>query len=278
MKVTIIGNGYVGKATKLLLRRSGVEEPTSNDFLSDVLIYDNVPDKSECSLKEALNGDLFFVCVPTPMRRNGSCDLSVVENVIRTLIGNGIPSTNIILRSTVPVGTCDRLKVNFMPEFLTEANWREDVKNTQDWIIGVLDPVCELKIVLPKILEGDLHFHPNKEVELVKYVRNCFLATKVSFFNEINNFCEEKNIKYQHVKELVTLDPRINESHTCVPGTDGKKGFGGTCFPKDMHSLFFQMQNALVVPHLIKAAIDRNEIVDRPEKEWTKDKGRAVSD
>jgi len=212
------------------------------------------------------------------MKRNGSCDLSIVESVMYTLLSSGVPPCKIVLRSTVPLGTCDWFKINFMPEFLTETNWREDVRNTQDWIIGVADPASDLKTIFPKILKGNLHFCSNEEAELAKHVRNCFLATKVSFFNEINNFCEEKNIKYQHVQELVILDPRINASHTCVPGPDGKKGFGGTCFPKDMHSLFLQMQNAAVTPHLIKAAIERNEMVDRPEKDWNEDKGRAVSD
>lgn len=278
MKITIIGNGYVGGATKLAFKRSEVEGLTNNDFISEIFVYDKASEKSECSLEDALKGDLFFVCVPTPMKSDGSCDLSIVESVMRLLLSNGIPSLNIVLRSTVPVGTCDGFEVNFMPEFLTETNWREDIRNTRDWIIGTPELAPNLKTILPKILKGNLHFCLNKEAELAKYTRNCFLATKVSFFNEINNFCEEKNIEYQRIKELVILDSRINASHTCVPGPDGKKGFGGTCFPKDMHSLSFQMRSAVVTPHLIKAAIERNEIVDRPEKDWNENRGRAVSD
>jgi UDPglucose 6-dehydrogenase len=269
MKITIIGNGYVGKATKLALEQS-------NEPLGEIFIYDKVADKSECSLTEALSASLFFVCVPTPMKRDGSCDLSSVEEVMRTLSSNGTPSSKIIFRSTVPVGTCDRFKVNFIPEFLTEANWRKDVINSQDWIVGLSEGDYGLRTSLPKALKGKMHFCSTREAELAKYARNCFLATKVSFFNEIKAFCDAKQINYNHVKELTSLDSRINSSHTDVPGPDGKNGFGGTCFPKDIHSLSSQMEK-VIIPHVIKAVIYRNEFTDRPEKDWERNEGRSVS-
>jgi UDPglucose 6-dehydrogenase len=75
----------------------------------------------------------------------------------------------------------------------------------------------------------------------------------------------------------VLLDERINSSHTQVPGPDGKGGFGGTCFPKDMSSLSFQMMEEGMLSYLIASAISRNKNVDRTEQDWKKDKGRAVS-
>ena len=278
MKIAIIGNGYVGKATQFLFTQSNTEGLNNSDFLSDVLIYDKDEQKTKCSFEECLEADLFFVCVPTPMRRCGSWDLSYVEDVIYKLTLNGVQSHQIILRSTVPVGTCDRFEINFFPEFLTEANWQEDIESTEDWIIGMPNSSYGLKTILPKILTGRIHFCLNKEAELVKYVRNCFLATKVSFFNEINNFCEKNRVNYESARKLITLDPRIDESHTLVPGPDGKKGFGGTCFPKDMHSFKFQMQYTETTSLIIEAAINRNELIDRPEKDWFQNKGRAVSD
>ena len=76
------------------------------------------------------------------------------------------------------------------------------------------------------------------------------------------------------VAELAANDERIGASHTLVPGHDGKRGFGGTCFPKDVNSMVCQMDNSII----LKAVTQRNENVDRPEKEWEQDKGRAVSE
>ena len=271
MKISIIGNGYVGKATEFLFAQANLQHQIS------VAVYDKDSSKTKCSFDECVNADWFFVCVPTPMKENGGCDLSFVEDVLYKLHSNGIAPHKIILRSTVPVGTCDRLGVNFFPEFLTESNWRKDIEETEDWIVGMPNSSYALKSQLPTLLKGKIHFCLNKEAELAKYVRNCFLATKVSFFNEINKFCESQNIKYDNAIDLITLDSRIPESHTRVPGPDGKNGFGGTCFPKDMHSLKFQMQLTETPSLIIEAAITRNELIDRPERDWLKDKGRAVS-
>jgi UDPglucose 6-dehydrogenase len=108
-------------------------------------------------------------------------------------------------------------------------------------------------------------------------VRNCFLATKVSFFNGIEKFCGVNDVSYEFVRELVCLDERVGESHTEVPGPDGKRGFGGTCFPKDLNSLIYQMDQSNVDPMILSAANDQNNKVDRPEKDWEEDRGRAVS-
>ena len=92
----------------------------------------------------------------------------------------------------------------------------------------------------------------------------------------MHQFCEGAGIDYESVRLLTGLDPRIGESHTQVPGPDGKKGFGGTCFPKDTSSLYMQMKNVGVEPIVIDAIIKRNQTIDRPEEDWKDDKGRAV--
>ena len=192
-----------------------------------------------------------------------------------------------MIRSTVPVGTSKSLGVNFMPEFLTEANWENDFVENKSWIVG-LDDLCEenqkkfsklFKMVKAtgKIKSSVCHFCSTDEAEMIKYTRNCFLATKVSFFNEIEQFCKKKGMSYEVVRILVGLDKRVGSSHTAVPGPDGKRGFGGTCFPKDMGSLMYQMQaGANLESYIIEAALARNNQVDRPEQDWTADKGRAV--
>ena len=127
-----------------------------------------------------------------------------------------------------------------------------------------------------KIKNNSVHFITNKEAEMVKMFRNCFLSTKISFCNEMYEFCTLKNINYENVRKLATIDERINQSHTYVPGHDGKKGFGGTCFPKDTNSLKYEMLNIGMKPYIMNSIIERNEKKDRPENDWNENKGRAV--
>ena len=113
---------------------------------------------------------------------------------------------------------------------------------------------------------------------MTKLARNSFLAVKVSFFNELYDFCEKEEVDYNSVAELTGMDSRIGVSHTQVPGPDGKRGFGGTCFPKDISSLNHQLDQVGVDSYIIEAAKARNIQVDRKEQDWTNNKGRAVID
>ena len=223
------------------------------------------------------------------MNKDGSCNASIVSSVVNELKSHGMPPKNIVVRSTVPVGFCEEHEVSFMPEFLTEANWEGDFKDC-DWrIVGLQDPMChntqqkyqKLFTTARKhgktnkeILWDTFCFCKTSEAEAAKLARNCFLATKVSFFNEVEEFCRKQKIDYKMVAALTSHDKRIGDSHTLVPGNDGKRGFGGTCFPKDVNSMISQMDGSII----LKAVAERNGNVDRPEKEWEQDKGRAVSE
>ena len=115
------------------------------------------------------------------------------------------------------------------------------------------------------------------EAEMIKYLKNVFLSVKVGFFNELESICSEMDIDYENVRCIATQDKRIGSGHTKVPGHDGKRGFGGTCFPKDTNALAkFAEENVVLAP-ILNAVIKRNEEIDRPEKDWMADKGRAVS-
>ena len=291
MSIGIVGHGYVGKATSLL----GCKTESAQGAQVQVLINDLDPVADyvgeNCGYTQYLSKladcNLIFVSVPTPSHPDGSCCTDIVEEVIGKLKirAEGVP---IVVRSTVPVGFCKEHGVNFMPEFLTEKNWKDDFINCKDWIVGTYNPTDlnfkELVRNLFRIAHKQgrlahpptLHFVDTNTAELCKYVRNCFLATKVSFFNEMASFCKTKDVDYNSMKELVCLDDRIGESHTAVPGPDGKHGFGGTCFPKDMNSLYAQMEKADLKSFLVDAAIIRNLNEDRPEQDWKSDKGRAV--
>jgi UDP-glucose 6-dehydrogenase len=92
-----------------------------------------------------------------------------------------------------------------------------------------------------KVIESSkIYWMKNTEAEMLKYVKNCFLAAKVGLFNEIYDLCEKKKIDYSKIKEMLLLDPRIGHTHMNVPGYNNLRGFGGTCFPKDTHSLYSQ--------------------------------------
>jgi len=281
MIVGIIGNGFVGKATFQLKCKD-----------IDILAYDINPES--CVPKDLVLADmnkceLVFISVPTPMSKNGSCHLNIIESVLRDLASIDYKGF-IVLRSTVPVGTCDKLNCYFMPEFLTEKNFIDDFINNKDWMFGLLgkpeDEQMKEKISTlfslahanDRIKHNNLHFITNKEAEMIKMFKNCYLATKVSFCNEIYQFCEQKQVNYEVVRALSTADERILPSHTRVPGHDGQKGFGGTCFPKDTSSLRYEMQQANMTPYILNAIIERNELVDRPQKDWLLDKGRAAVD
>jgi UDPglucose 6-dehydrogenase len=281
MIVGIIGNGFVGKATFQL---------KCNDI--DILAYDINPDS--CVPKGLVLADMnkceiVFISVPTPMSKNGSCHLNIIESVLRDLASIDFKGF-IVLRSTVPVGTCDKLNCYFMPEFLTEKNFIDDFINNKDWMFGLLgkpeDEQMKEKISTlfslahanDRIKHNNLHFITNKEAEMIKMFKNCYLSTKVSFCNEIYQFCEQKQVNYEVVRALATADERILPSHTMVPGHDGQRGFGGTCFPKDTSSLRYEMQQANMTPYILNAIIERNELVDRPQKDWLLDKGRAAVD
>ena len=282
MKIGIIGNGFVGNATTLFRTPE-----------TEIFVFDTDPDKCEplgTKMEDLLQTELLFICVPTPMKENGECFLSIVEKVIENLQKLKYQGF-IIGRSTVPVGTCDRLKCFFSPEFLTEKNYKNDFIENKDWIFGYPENISSeekelfmifingllTKAVKYKAIQSKSSiFVKNTEAEMVKLMKNCFLATKIAFCNEVNEYCQHFGIEYENVRKLATLDERIGSSHSYVPGHDGKKGFGGTCFPKDMNNMKYEMTKLKLNPVVIRAAIFRNENIDRIEEDWKNDKGRAV--
>ena len=278
MKIGIVGQGYVGMAVNTIFKCH-----------YEVDTYDIDSSKRTCdSLSELANKvKIIFVCVPTPMNNDGSCCLNIVNEVIDDI--NNISKIDgvqrvIILKSTVVPGTTIELNkkyryvsIVFNPEFLTEANFIEDFKNQDRIIIGGQQPDLELVKnlylkVFPKssIVETD-----SKYAEMVKYFINTFLALKVSFANEMKMICDKLNINYNKIVEYSIHDNRLGKSHWAVPGPDGKKGFGGSCFPKDIKALIHLCKQINIDEKLLTAAWESNLGV-RPEKDWEKLKGRAV--
>ena len=278
--IGIVGNGFVGSATQQLLC------PDINILCYDInpkLCYPlgtTINDLNQCSL--------IFVSVPTPMNIDGSCHTQIVERVVQELhMVVDENKTAIIVRSTVPIGTADKLKCFFMPEFLTEKNFIKDFKSCEKWIFGVYEnsnfPFKDTITTLFKsakdngcIDSNELVFLSNMEAETIKYMRNTFLATKVGFANEWATFCNKKGINYENVRVNAFSDKRIGLSHTDVPGHDGKLGFGGTCLPNDIASSIYQIEQQHIKPFILAAVQERNDKNDRWERDWMKDEGRAV--
>lgn len=282
LNIGIVGNGFVGQATSLF--------ETEN---TNVIIYDIDPSKckpDDITLENFIHCDLIFICVPTPMEPSGKCYTSIVENIVKKLKSIvDVKKTQIVIRSTVPTGTSQSLDCFFMPEFLTEKNWKTDFQNCNTWIFGLtkneennhifisnIQKLIKNAFDYNKIQYNSVVFINSDEAEMIKYFRNTFLAVKVSYCNEIEEFCRKKGIDYEKVKNIATLDHRITRNHTNVPGHDEKRGYGGTCFPKDIQSLHYQMQEVNMKSFMIKSSIERNETVDRVEKDWETNKGRSV--
>ena len=243
--------------------------------------------------------DVYFVCLPTPMYENGEADLRIVESTLVELAS--FPGDRIaVVKSTVPPGSTKRwndmfsgsgLTVVFNPEFLTEANAVEDFKNQNRIILGGPRPqINTVKQLFQQAFPGvPLIKTSSTTAEMVKYATNCFLATKVSFANELAQICEAldsdgQDIDYDKVIEYARYDNRLGDSHWAVPGPvathDGRhvRGWGGHCFPKDLNALKFVANQLNVDTKVLDAVWEKNLEVRGPEdRDWELMTNRAVS-
>jgi UDPglucose 6-dehydrogenase len=301
LEVGIVGLGFVGDAILNAINEANYKL-TNTTHPNSAPIYCNTFDinpstKPTCETLEDLVelSDVIFVCVPTPLRKSDhSCDTSIVEQVIADIAVSASEHKLIIIKSTVPVGTTDRLQeqyadhsIVFNPEFLTEANYREDYKQGEI-IIGkpprtsIIMAETALAIQMKILQHASYRSFKNwkivtaKEAELFKYVANLFLAVKVSFANEMQSIAAELGMNWSSIQQLAIGDERLGKTHWAVPGPDGHRGFGGTCFPKDMGA-FIQFAHGLNVPvPILETVWKRNTIVDRPERDWERLEGRSV--
>jgi len=270
--IGIIGNGFVGSAIM-------------HGFIlhvDNIMIHDNNPKRGTHSLKELVkNCNSIFVCVPTPMFESGECDLSIVEEVVenidKLLTQNEADKKAVIIKSTVVPGTVERLakkypKLNFIfnPEFLTERKARLDFINTSRIVLGgdnektikIVEDLYRVRFPYTKIIKTDF-----ATAQLIKYMANCFFATKVSFMNEMYQISQSANANWDQAIEGFITDGRIGNSHIDVPGHDGDLGFGGKCFPKDLNAMIKRAEELGINPVVLKSAWEKNKEV-RSDLDW----------
>ena len=271
MKIGIIGQGYVGTALK-----EGFQDfyqvETYDKYDLGKSTHSKISDIVELS-------DVIFVCVPTPMRQDGSCYTGIVEEVIREINENANGQI-VVIKSTVPPGTTDRINkeythstVIFNPEFLTEANFIQDFKNQSRIILGGDRKGTNIvRQIYSRIFPNATIVKTGaKHAEMVKYFTNCFLATKVSFANEMYNVCQQLDLDYDKIVEYATYDERLGKSHWAVPGPDGDFGYGGHCLPKDLSAIVSEFNTY----GLLEAVEQVNDQV-REDRDWEHMVGRAV--
>jgi len=245
--VAIVGYGAVGKGMSQLF--------------PGALPYD--PPLGLGSRNE-VNGCRFaFVAVPTAMAADGSADTSIVEEVV-----SWIESDVIILRSTVPPGTTDRLReatgksIVFQPEYGPAETPDHPFNNLRNvrWAIlgGDRKDTVRVADLYKTTFSADFTIQQTnaRTAELTKYMENAYLALKVTFCNEFYDIAEAHAVDYNELRELWLLDPRIGRSHTFVLPFD--RGFGGRCLPKDLNAIIQASRAVGVEPGLLEAVRDVN--------------------
>jgi UDPglucose 6-dehydrogenase len=270
-KVGIIGLGFVGESQVFAFSP-----------ISEIRIYDINPLKSTHTLEEVCQCDFVFVAVPTPMKKNGSQDLTYIENVFSQVT----PGPIYIIKSTILPGTTkklnkkyNKLDIIFSPEFLTERTAKLDMLTQARIIFGGPKNLCfkVKKLFEQRFMNRHFIITDSTTAELIKYMNNTFFATKVSIINEFKRLSDALGTNWEDALYGFSSDGRIGDSHLHVPGPDGKLGYGGTCFPKDVNALITLGEELGTPMNTIKAGWKTNLEV-RPEADWENNKGRAVSE
>ena len=253
MKIGVVGYGYVGHAVF--------------DFFKDhydVIWYDPFKDGS-CTQEDINQCNVAVVCVFTPTGPKGECDVSTVEEVI-----NWIKSPLILIKSTVAIGTTQRLRqetgkrIVFSPEYIGEGKYdpgqytfnRSMLNHGFYTFGGDLSDTREMVDLFVPVTGPNKKYYQTDSTtaEIVKYMENAFFATKLTFCYEMDQICNAYGVDYNVVRELWLADPRVNTSHTCVFKTQGPP-FDGKCLPKDLKALVQSAEQSGYLPELLKEVL-----------------------
>ncbi len=289
--ICVIGTGYVGLVTGTCFSDMGhqvtcldIDEHRIKQLQNGIMpIYEPglkqiVEQNVEAgrldfttSYKEALNNVEFaFIAVGTPSSDNGEADLQYIKMAADSIAENLDHPIIIVNKSTVPVGTGDwvseiilsqngqntpKFTVVSNPEFLREGSAVSDFMNPDRVVLGSTDPVAAQKVAdLYEALRSPILITDLRTAEMIKYASNAFLATRISFINEIANICESLGADVREVARGMGMDKRIGPSFL-----DAGLGWGGSCFPKDVKALTHMANTRGAHPQLLQAVLDINQ-------------------
>lgn len=248
MTIAIVGYGFVGKAHHHVFQNY------------DVVVID--PLYNNTTLKDIPNLEGIFCCVSTPSTDSGECDYTNIVDVLTETD----PSTPVLIKSTVSLQGWNSIRnkfkhhqLNFSPEFLRASSANEDIENLKYLILSSGDAYDFWTNFYSKFYK-DLEFYKcsAEEAISIKYFENAFLATKLSFFNQIYDFCKEYELDFESVRAGMSLDPRINNDHTYVDPVQGLRGWGGYCFPKDTAALLNMAKTKNINLNILDTVVDYN--------------------
>jgi nucleotide sugar dehydrogenase len=252
MRVAVIGTGFIGKAQIRMLAQHD----------ADIVTYDTSDDKPYPRVSIALC-DFAIVCVGTPEAEDGSADLRYVFAAVRELPSD-LP---VVIRSTIPPGTTARLQatrpgwVCHVPEFMHEREggaWSETT-DVPFLVIGCMDRGEQAMFfadMLTRLFPGKIFVTSAAVSEMVKYVVNLHLATRITFINEMAAVCKAHGVDWELVRDAWLMDPRITPEYTGMKGFE--PGFGGRCWPKDLAAIIYAAETAGYEPEFLHAIQDAN--------------------
>jgi len=259
LKLGIVGKGFVGSAV-------------ANGFDKNVDQFIVDPKYTDNTIADLIEFDpsVCFVCLPTPKQESHmDVDVSYVRDVLAELDKNQYKGITVI-KSTITPDHLTKMKKDYTlklvynPEFLTEANSFNDFLNPSMQILGGKWRDCE-NIEKAYVKHSSVKTVPTFKTDLItasmiKYTINSWLATKVTFFNELYELFESSGTKvpWESFTEMLSQDDRIGDTHMQVPGTDGKFGYGGHCFPKDTEALLYYSKLKKTELSVLKNAIKKN--------------------
>ena len=310
--VAVIGQGFVGGSLTTVLAERGLDvyvydktgKVAAGGNKAVILASDTDPVRPVNSISDLVTSlrhpsrgvafsGIYFVCLPTPMYEDGSADLSIVEGALKELAS--MPGDRIaVIKSTVPPGSTERwnkqfegtgLHVVHCPEFLTEANALDDMRNQDRIILGGPRPwINQVKQVFQSAFPNvPIVKTSSTTSEFVKYMTNVHLASRVVLSCELYQIAEAlgkngMNIDYDKALEYAKFDKRLGGSHMNVPGQEGVLGARGHCFPKDLNALIAVAKEMGVKPTVMEGVWKKNiEVVPEEHRDWEKMVGRAVS-
>lgn len=264
-KIAVIGaNGYVGRSVVSFFQDHFELAKVDPSIVEYPMEYQQ---------QQANSAEFAVICVPTPEAPNHTVDLSIVEGVLEWLT---VPL--ILIKSTIPPGTTDRLKekygkrIVFSPEYIGEGKyevqwWKDknyphptDMKKHNFQIFGGdKADTMEVAAFFQKVVgpEPEMCFTDAKTAELCKYMENSWGATKVTFCNEFANMADAFGVSYPELRELWLKDGRVERMHTAV--FPDKRGFGGKCYPKDVNGIVERSKEAGYTPDLLISVLAVNE-------------------